>query len=139
MKFLNKLFGKAVFSADSGLNITAHDLGENMIRISFDEDTVNRLKTATGTVGSLNIFVSGTTEIHVLKTSPIYENYLNRILNNGYIGGTLTIYDDVNISYELEEISLSIGEIPENSGTQPAVVFKAEGNWRVNKQALVGI
>lgn len=138
MKFLNKLFGKAVFSEDSGLNITAHDLGEEMIKISFEDPVVNRLKTATGTVGSLSIFVAATAEIHVLKTSPIYENYLKRILENGYIGGTLTIYDDVNVAHEMEEISLDLSEVPTNSGTQAAVIFKAQGNLRVNRQALVG-
>lgn len=138
MKFLNKLFGKAVFSEDSGLNITAHDLGEQMIKITFEDPVVNRLKTATGTVGSLSIFVPATAEIQVLKTSPIYENYLNRILDNGYIGGTLTIYDDVNVAHEMEEISLDLSELPTNGGTEPAVTFKAQGNLRVNRQALVG-
>lgn len=138
MKFLNKLFGKAIFSEDNGLNVTAHDLGESMIRVSFEDPVINRLKTATGTIGSANIFVSATAEIQVLKTSPVYENYLKRIRDNGYVGGTLTIYDDVNISYELEEVSLDLSEIPENSGTQPSVTFKAQGNWRVNRKIIAG-
>lgn len=139
MKFLNKLYGKAVFSGDSGLNVVATDLGEEMIKITFDDAVVNRLKSATGTVGSLSIFVSATAEIQVLKTSPVYENYLNRIIENGYIGGTLTVYDDVNISYEMEEISLDISELPSNAGTTPAVTFKAQGNLRVNRRAILGL
>lgn len=139
MKFLNKLYGKAVFSGDSGLNVVATDLGEEMIKITFDDAVVNRLKSATGTVGSLSIFVSATAEIQVLKTSPVYENYLNRIIENGYIGGTLTVYDDVNISYEMDEISLDISELPSNAGTTPAVTFKAQGNLRVNRRAILGL
>lgn len=139
MKFLNKLYGKAVFSGDSGLNVVATDLGEEMIKITFDDAVVNRLKSATGTVGSLSIFVSATAEIQVLKTSPVYENYLNRIIENGYIGGTLTVYDDINISYEMEEISLDISELPSNAGTTPAVTFKAQGNLRVNRRAILGL
>jgi len=139
MKFLNKLYGKAVFSGDSGLNVVATDLGEEMIKVTFDDAVVNRLKSATGTIGSLSIFVSATAEIQVLKTSPVYENYLNRIVENGYIGGTLTIYDDVNISYEMEEISLDLSELPSNAGTTPAVTFKAQGNLRVNRRAILGL
>lgn len=139
MKFLNKLYGKAVFSGDSGLNVVATDLGEEMIKITFDDAVVNRLKSATGTIGSLSIFVSATAEIQVLKTSPVYENYLQRIIENGYIGGTLTIYDDVNVSYEMEEISLDLSELPSNAGTTPAVTFKAQGNLRVNRRAILGL
>lgn len=139
MKFLNKLFGKAVFSGDSGLNVVATDLGEEMIKITFDEPVVNRLKTATGTVGSLSIFIPATAEIQVLKTSPVYENYLNRVIENGYIGGTLTIYDDVNVPHEMEEISIDLSELPTNAGTTPHVVFKAQGNLRVNRKAIIGL
>lgn len=138
MKFLNKLFGKAIFSEDSSLNVTAHDLGENMMSVNFDEPVVNRLKTATGTVGSLSIFIPATVEIQILKTSPVYENYLNRILNNGYIGGTLTLYDDVNVAHEVEEISLDLSDLPSNAGTEPAVTFKIQGNLKVNKQSIIG-
>lgn len=139
MKFLNKLYGKAIFSGAQELNITAYDLGEGMIKVSFDEPSVNRLKTATGTVGSLQIFIPAKVKIEVLKTSPAYDEYVKRILDNGYIGGTLTIYDDVNKAHEVEEVSLSYeSEIDANSGQSPVVVFQAEGNLRVNKQALAG-
>lgn len=139
MKFLNKLYGKAVFSGDSGLNVVATDLGEEMIRIQFDDAVVNRLKTATGTIGSLSIFVAATAEIAVLKTSPAYDNYLKRIINDGYIGGTLTVYDDVNVAHEIEEISIDLSELPSNAGTTPAVVFKAQGNLRVNRRSIIGL
>lgn len=138
MKFLNKLFVKAVFSEDNGLNITGHDMGEKMIRITFEDNVVNRLKTATGTVGSLSIFVAATVEIDVLKTSAVYSNYHNRILNNGYIGGTLTVWDDNNTAYEIEEVSLDLTDAIESSGTQPGVSFKVQGNLRVNRQSLAG-
>lgn len=139
MKFLNKLYTKGVFSEDSGLNVVATDLGENMISVEIEGDVVNRLPTATGTVGSLSIFLPMSATIQVLKTSPVYENYINRCLDDGYVGGTFTFYDDVNQSFEMEEISLTLKGLPEMGGTQPCVEFVVQGNWRVNRKSIVGL
>lgn len=139
MDFINKLYVKAIFSEDSNLNIVPSDLGENMIKLQSDGRVVNRLPAATGTVGSLSIFLPISAEFQILKTSPAYRKYYDRCLANGYLGGTCTIYDDVNERFEISEISVSFGDIPEFAGTQPYVVFLVEGNLLVNTQALAGI
>ena len=136
MDFLNKLYTKAIFSADDSLNVTAYDLGEDMISAQISEPPVNRLATAFGTVGSLNIMCPVDVTIAVLKTSPIVSNFYNRLLTNGYVGGTLTLYDDVNQSFTLEDVSVSLNEVPNANGTQPAINFLVQGNLLVNKDAL---
>ena len=136
MDFLNKLYTKAIFSADDSLNVTAYDLGEDMISAQIAEPPVNRLATAVGTVGSLNIMCPVDVTIAVLKTSPIVSNFYNRLLTNGYVGGTLTLYDDVNQSFTLEDVSVSLNEVPNANGTQPAINFLVQGNLLVNKDAL---
>lgn len=139
MKFLNKLYSKAIFSGDATMNVVAADLGEAMISATLGDNVVKRLPTATGTVGSLSIFVPVSVSIPVLKTSPSFKVYANRILTNGYIGGTLTLHDDVNETYSIEEVSIDVQDIPNMNGTEPAVVFKIDGNLKVNKDALVGL
>lgn len=136
MKFLNKLYTKAIFSDDNSLNVIAADMGEDMIKVSLDGEVVNRLPTATGTVGSLSIFVPVTVEISILKTSPLWPIYIKRCASNGYIGGTLTIYDDVNLSQEIEDVSLDVQDLSNFNGTQPAVTFIVKGNFKVNREAL---
>ncbi|HEC1823346.1 TPA: hypothetical protein R1765_001970 [Campylobacter coli] len=136
MKFLNKLYNKCIFSDAPEMNATAYDMGESMTSISLQDEVVNRLKTATGTVGSLSIFVGVTINISILKTSPIIDTYMSRILNNGYIGGTLTLYDDTNRAFTIEDVSLNVSEIPAMNGTEPAVQFSLQGNLLVNKDAL---
>ena len=136
MKFLNKLYTKAIFSADNTLNVTASDLGENMISGAFNDEVVARLRSAVGTVGSLAIFCDAEIRIDILKTSPTIENYYNRILTNGYIGGTLSLYDDVNNVFVIEEVSLDVREIPNANGTEAAITFIARGNMKVNKDAI---
>ena len=136
MQFLSKLKTKAVFTAAPELNITAYDMGEEMISATIEDEVVNRLPTATGTIGSLAIFVPVTVSISILKTSNVISDYLNRILENGYIGGTLTIYSDVNTPYSITDVSLGLKDIGQLNGTQPALTFEVKGNLEVNKVAL---
>lgn len=138
MDFLSKLYTKIIFSEDSTLNLVPRDLGEEMITGSISEGPVKRLPTATGTIGSLNIAVAVTLNVSILKTSPTFEKYWNRILTNGYIGGTATFYDDANNSYTISEVSLSFSDFPSANGSKPDVTFVVEGNLFVNKQAIAG-
>lgn len=136
MNFLNRLFVKCIYSEAPVLNLTPYDMGEDMISASLDDEVVTRLKTAVGTVGSLAIVVSVTIEIAILKTSPAFPEYVKRILENAYIGGTLTIYDDVNTPYVISDVSLDVGSIPNMNGQNAAVTFKIQGNMQVNRSAL---
>lgn len=136
MKFLNKLFNKVIFSDAPELNATAYDMGEAMCKVTFQDDVVNRLRTATGSVGSLAIFVGCEVSISIAKTSNIISEYQNRILRNGFIGGTLTLYDDTNREFVFYDVSLNQKEIPSMNGTEPAVEFIIQGNLEVNKEAL---
>ena len=136
MKFLNKLYNKLIFSDAPNLNLTAFDMGSSQCSARMGRKGVNRLDVATGTVGSLEIFVPVTLSGAVQKTSPSLKYYKERILKNGYIGGTLTVYDDVNEAYVIDDVSISVEEIPPMNGTEPAVTFQIEGNLRVNEEAL---
>lgn len=139
MDFLNKLYTKAIFSEAPELNVTAYDLGEDMISAAVNEPVVNRIATATGTVGSLAIIVPVDITISILKTRPVFSAFLARILANGYLGGTVTIYDDVNTAYTIKDVSLTISEVPSGNGTVAAVSFTIQGNLEVNKAALAGV
>lgn len=138
MKFLNKLYNKLIFSDAPNLNITAFDMGEGQCTIKLNKRSVNRIPTATGTVGSLEIFVPVEITVEVLKTSPVIKYYRERYFKNGYIGGSLTLYDDTNEEYSCEEVSMALDEFPQTNGTQASVNFILEGNLRVNMEALAG-
>lgn len=136
MDFLNKLYTKAVFTNAPELNVNAYDLGEDMISVTLDDEVVNRLPTATGTVGSLAIIVGCTVTISILKTSTAIGEYQDRIFSNGYIGGTLTVYTDVNSPLTMKDISIGMQDLGSFNGTQPAVNIEVKGNVEVNKDAL---
>lgn len=136
MKFINKLYTKAIFSDASELNLTAYDMGESTCSITYNDEVVARLRTAVGTIGSMAIFTAVDVEVSIIKTSPAIDNYMNRIKNNAYIGGTLTLYDDINREYTIEDVSLNIKQVPNMNGTEAAVSFTISGNLWVNKEAL---
>lgn len=139
MKFLNKLFVKVIYSDASELNVSAYDMGESQVELSFNDPVVNRLRTATGTIGSLSIFVGVTATISLNKASPLCQVYMDRIKSNAYIGGTVTLYDDSSKVYEITEPSLDVQSIPSMNGTEAAIQFKVEGNLRVNQDSLLSV
>lgn len=136
MDFLNKLYTKAVFTNAPELNVNAYDLGEDMISVTLDDEVVNRLPTATGTVGSLSIIVGCTVTISILKTSTAIGEYQDRIFSNGYIGGTLTVYTDVNSPLTMKDVSIGFQDLGAFNGTQAAINVTVKGNVEVNKDAL---
>ena len=138
MQFLNRLFNKVTFSDAPNLNITAMDMGEEQCTITLEAEGVDRLPVATGTIGSLRIFVPVTMALSIKKTSPILGYYRQAILENGYIGGSVTIMDDVGNEYTAVKPSIAISEMGALNGTQPAVTFNVKANLRVNSKSLVG-
>lgn len=138
MEFLNKLYNKVIFSDAPALNVTAYDMGIEQCKISLDKPGVARLETATGTVGSLEIFVPVNMTVSIKRTSPASGAWLSRMLANGYIGGSVTVYDDTNTSYVATEPSIKVDEAGPFNGTEPAVTFTVQANLKVNSQALAG-
>ena len=78
MHFINRLYTKLIFSDAPNLNIGAYDMGEGQVTIKLTEDSVKRLKTATRTIGSLEIFVPVEADVEIAKDSPVRQNWLAR-------------------------------------------------------------
>jgi len=133
--FIYKGFTKAVFSEDAGLNIIPSDLGEEMIGVNFDGDAVKRIRTAIGTIASPELFVETTLTIHVLKTSPQYIAYKNRVAENTIINGEVTLYDDANVEWQFSKLSLKVTGIT-TSGNDATVQFALQCNWIVNTKLI---
>lgn len=136
-RVINKLWTKIVFSDASELDLGARDMGEEMVSLTLEE-SVNRLKTATGTTASLEIFVPITATVSVAKQSPSIVAWYERYIKNGFIGGTVVLYDDSNNSYTARNPSISITEVGQVNGTQADIKFSIKADLEVNVQALAG-
>lgn len=134
-EFLHKGFVKAVFSDEPALNVTAADMGSEMISVTFDDKPVNRIATATGTVASANVSVPVSATLQVLKASPADSIYTNRIKANGVIPGTLTLYDDVNKPWTLSKLSISISGFSANA-SEAHRAYTIEGILPVNTDLI---
>lgn len=136
--FIYKGFTKAVFSDDSGLNIIPSDLGEDMITVAFESEAVRRLKTAVGTIASPELFVDISLTMNILKTSPQYATYKERVSQNTIVSGNLTLYDDANQEWNFIRISLKPSGFS-SSGRDATVPFVLQANWPVNTKLIAGI
>lgn len=134
-EFLHKGFVKAVFSEAAELNVSAPDMGSEMISINIDDKPVNRIPTAVGTVASANVFVAVTATIQVLKASPADKIYTNRIKANGVIPGTMTLYDDVNKDWTLSKLSISLSGFSANA-SEAHRAYTIEGIMPVNTDLI---
>lgn len=135
MDFIFKGFTKAVFSTDAGLNIIPSDLGEDMITAAFDSDVVKRIKTATGTIPSPEIFTDVTITLNILKTSPQYATLKSRIESNALIEGQVQFFDDSNNEWTFTKLSLKPMGFTA-SGNDAVVQFAIQGNYLVNQNLV---
>ena len=136
--FINRLYNKLSFSDNSNLDVSAYDMGTDQCTASFSTRGVSRLEAATGTVVSLQIFVKVELSVSIRKTSPKIGYYRDAILGNGYVGGTVTLYDDANNSSTAYNPSIALDELGALNGSEPAITFLVECDLPVNEQALAG-
>lgn len=136
--FINRLKNKVSFSEDSTLDIGAHDMGLEQVSVTINDDGGERLRVATGTVFSYNIFCLVTATISVRKTSPMAQRYLDRFSNDCFIGGTATLYDDAGNYFTAYNPSISLKDMGALNGTEPAYKFEFKADLIVNKEALSG-
>lgn len=141
--FINKLLVSLTFSEASELTVTASDLskpsfGEAMISVSFEGEAVTRIPTATGTCGSLQIYKAAVLSMRILKTSPAYENYINREKSNAYIGGDVVLKDEVGVTHKYSDASISIPGLGNLNGTEADIEVQVKCNYLVNTDSITG-
>lgn len=134
--FINRLLNKISFSDNSLLDVTPFDMGEEQSTIEFSDRGVSRLRAATGTVVSLQIFTKVEARVSMRKTSPLIGRYRDCIINNGYIGGTVTLWDDAGNKYVAYNPSITIESLGALNGTEPSITFIVEADLPVNTEAL---
>lgn len=137
--FINRLYNKLSFSDNPNLDVTPYDMGTEQISVSFSRRGVDRLEAATGTVVSLQIFVKLEVTVSIRKTSPQISAYKEAILGNGYVGGTVTLYDDAGNSYIAYNPSVAVDDLGSFNGSEPAISFVVECDLPVNETALAGL
>ena len=136
--FINRYYNKVIFSDAPNLNVGVRDMGDEQCTATFEDDAVKRLKAATGTVASLQMFIPAQLTLTIKKTSPVANYYGERFFANGYIGGSLTLYDDTNKSYTALDPSIRNINLGQLNGTSPTFEVIIDANLEVNKQALSG-
>lgn len=134
-KMINISAVSVIFPDDAELNLTAYDMGENLVELNFEGDVVNRLKVAFGTNASANISIDATANIQIRKLSAASDTWHNRVWKRAIIkglSGTCIITDDVGKEYKLEACSIGIDNISAN-GQDASYTFSVKGIITVNE------
>lgn len=123
------------FPDDAELNLTAYDMGEDLVSLSFEGDIVNRLKVAFGTNPSANISIDATASIQIRKLSSASDVWHSRVFTNAIVkglAGICIITDDVGREYKLQACSLGLSEINAN-GKDASYTYQVKGIVTVNE------
>lgn len=137
MSYLNKSCVKIVFSADSTLNVLPIDMGSDMVLIALNQPPAETLQTATGIMPSAMIKCEAEVNVSILRTSSVAKLFLNKIQTNSIIGGSLTITDDDNNVYTIDNVFIKEPTFQNFNGSDPAVTLKFAGEFRVNKDIAI--
>ena len=138
MDFIFKGFPKVLYSDQADLNLVPSDFGDEMIAINYEGDVTKRLKTATGSIASPELFAEFTATLNIKKTSPQYLAYKNRVNSNTVIPGSAIVVDDANQQYNITR--LSIKPMAFNaSGNDVVVQFVLQGNMQVNGDLIASV
>lgn len=134
--FLNKSLTKLIFGQDASLNVSASDLGEGTIKMSYDDEGVKRLNTCVGQVISLNFFRPVTITISINKVKDAYRVYSDLIEDDiAYIGGNCTFVNDVGREFTIYDLSIEKGE-DNGDGENASVEFTLKGTQKCNQGAF---
>lgn len=136
--FINRYLNKVIFSDAPNLNIGVRDMGAEQTTPIFNDEAITELKTATGITMSLNLFITTNLKISVKKTSPVADYYGERYFANAYIGGSITLYDDVGRSYTGLNPAIKSIDLGQLNGSSPTFDVVITCVLEVNKQALTG-
>lgn len=137
MTYLNKSCVKIVFSADSTLNILPVDMGSDMVLIALNQPPAETLQTATGIMPSAMINCEAEVNVSILRTSSVAKLFLKKIQGNSIIGGSMTITDDDNNQYTIDNVFIKEPTFSNFNGGDPAVQLKFAGEFRVNKDIAI--
>lgn len=136
--FLNKAWVKLIFSDAPNLNMGVRDMGADQVRVEFTENATELLDTATGFTASLNLYTKALVTVSIKKTSPVAVFYGRKYFQNSNIGGTLTLYDDVNKSYSGTSVVIHKLDLGQLNGSSPTFDITLACVLEINAEALGG-
>ena len=134
-KIINITAVNITFPDDAELNLTAFDMGESLVSISFDGKAVERLPVAVGNIGSAKMYRNVSCGVSINKLSVMADVWHKRALNSAIIKGvtgSCVITDDVGKEYKIFVCSIDLTDI-NAAGNEGAYNFTIDGIIPVNQ------
>ena len=122
-----------VVISDPTLNISADDLGKDMIRISPQGDVTDILETATGVIGSPAPYIKVAISFTLNKTSSVCQRYLNKMFDNTQFNNLVLNTDSSTLAkIVVQNAFMSAWSEASFSGLEPGIGFTVTGFVPVN-------
>ena len=130
---LNRIRCSIVFANFPGLQITASYMGKSMASVTFNDNFVDQIKTATGTVISPEPYVMTSVAVNLLRTTPLGAAWLAQLKDTGSLGPA-TIYSDTNAFPDIDLVNVTVSGFNPAAydGTDPAIHLGLQGVFYVN-------
>lgn len=132
---LNKALTKIVFSNYPDLNLSAENLTNDMLSVSFDGESVTRLDGALVQVLSVNFYTNATVNISILKTNSKFETFMKLYQSSSILEGTALLMLDNGEQLKLHNLSFEFGDLSAG-GQEAGVNITLHGILYVNQNYL---
>jgi hypothetical protein len=130
---LNRVRGHLVVADFPGLAITASNMSRSMIQITFEDDSVDKIKTAVGFVDAPNVFLQTQVVVGILRSQTLSGNWLAQMQQDSSIG-QVSIYSDSSVFPTIILTHCSIMHVDPGpyDATNPEVKVIVVGQFNVN-------
>lgn len=116
------------------MNVYPRHLGTEYIAMTTEGNVVENLPAGFGVVQSGNIYLQVSLAVNLLKNTDMFDSWYDRVLQNGFLPGKVTFFDDAQNEIEVHSISLGgIGEMT-GDGQTASVPFTVNGIIYVNQE-----
>jgi len=132
---LNKALTKIVFSNYPDLNLSAENLTNDMLSVSFNGESVTRLDGALIQVLSVNFYTDATVSISMLKTNSKFETFMKLYQSASILEGTALLMLDNGEQLKLHNLSFEFSDF-NGGGTEAGVNILLHGILYVNQNYL---
>ena len=133
-------------SSATELNVIPSDLAADGVRLSFNDEFIQRIKIATRSVNFAPLFVQGTMTMALDKTSPISRRYYDRSLSLAILDDMIvdtTTANFADLQFKNVAITRVDGFNEQASGSDATITvtlgFDLYINGQISAGALVGL
>ena len=137
---LNRILAHLTVTSFPNLNVTSSYMGKDQLTLTFDEDSIAYIKTATGVVNSPEPYVLAKVEFSLLRSQSLSNTWIQQ-LQSQCVLGSIGIFPDSTVmdSFQLTDTSIMRITPGPFNGSDPGVKITLQGTFQVNSSMWAAV